>query len=160
MFSTSKNIPLPIDVSFFLSKLVPGTVLRGSPGRSLLKSWILMPFSIFVFFKRHPLEYLFALAGAQTASPLNVSASRGSYLGRPWHDLWPNMVTWRPATRFSLILDRFSMDFGPILSDFWTRVVWTIVSQHFCMLTLEGLVGLREASRIIFFENRVFRSRI
>ena len=41
------------------SKPPPGTVFRGSPCRSLLESWIVVPFVIFRFFKKAPFGHHF-----------------------------------------------------------------------------------------------------
>ena len=56
-FRPSKTIDFPIVFSLIFhvfSKPLPGTVFRGSQHRTFLKSWILVPFPIFMVFKKAP----------------------------------------------------------------------------------------------------------
>ena len=62
MFFASENIYFPIKNSFIFhvfSKPLPGTVLRGSPCRSLLNNLGRVPFSNSGFKKRHLLDTIF-----------------------------------------------------------------------------------------------------
>ena len=44
----------------FVSKPLPGAIFRGSQCWAFIPNWFWVPFSIFIFFKKHPLDYLFA----------------------------------------------------------------------------------------------------
>ena len=65
-----------IDCSCF-SKPLPGTISRGSQCRTFLKKLFLMPFSIFMVFKKAPFGHLFRAAGHQKPTTPNSEL-------RPW----------------------------------------------------------------------------
>ena len=71
-FRPSKTIDFPIVFSSIFnvfSKPLPGTVFRGSQHRTFQKSCFLVPFSIFMVFKRAPFGQPFRPSRRQKPSP-------------------------------------------------------------------------------------------
>ena len=92
---------------------LPESVFRGSECRSMLKSAILERFSDFRGSQNGPSGLHFRPKGFQSASTFYYVLRPGAAQGATCD---PN----RPRDRFSSILDRFWMDFGPISDGFPT----------------------------------------
>ena len=82
-FGSSQTIDFPIifsEIFHVFSKPLLGIVLRGSQRRTFLKSWILVPFSILMVFKKAPFGTPFSLKKQFSISP---PSSRTSFCSRP-----------------------------------------------------------------------------
>jgi hypothetical protein len=106
--SQISHFPIKISIKYrVLSKSLPGTVFRGSRGRSCLHRAVLMPFSIFGISKKGTKAFHFRLKGRQLATPPNAGTCPGS-------DLAPNDAPKFIFTYCSLFL----FHFGPFLRGF------------------------------------------
>ena len=90
-----------------VSKPLPGTVFRGSQRRPIMKSWFLVPFSIFMVFKKAPFGRPFRPSRRQKPSPPNPGER--PFRDPAFHETTVIHVPLRPSVFKNII---FSMMIG------------------------------------------------